>query len=301
MKPSDSIRLTRTLLGSAAALAVPIVGGATHPEVPREPLVCATPQFTDVDRQRGKGASPMSLLSKGDSLKYSPLINQHQALDYYAYQLFLAADAWSKADSLANAQGRILLAVHFLDGTPRERELVKMYASAWEGATASRVGFVFDSNETRHIRISFARPLNQSAIGNQAKTISDVRRPTMFLGELRARTDESRIRHVIQHEFGHSLGLRHEHQHPVSGISWDEPAIYTDLRPYGWSREDVRRDITQTYVMSFACKGNQGFDQTSVMIYPIPQAWTVGDFTVSGGQAISVGDTRCVQSIYRGG
>lgn len=43
---------------------------------------------------------------------------------------------------------------------------------------------------------------------------------------------------MVVDEFGHALGILHEHQNPNVNINWDEEAVYADMArsPNFWDR-----------------------------------------------------------------
>ena len=74
------------------------------------------------------------------------------------------------------------------------------------------------------IRISDDEGLkgNWSYIGTHAKQVAEDK-PTMHLD----RTDDSKtFRSTVLHEFGHALGLMHEHQHPENTVDWNTQAVF---------------------------------------------------------------------------
>ena len=52
-------------------------------------------------------------------------------------------------------------------------------------------------------------------------------------------------RDTALHEIGHTLGLKHEHQNPNSGIVWDEDAVYAYFTgpPNDWTRAKTERNV----------------------------------------------------------
>jgi hypothetical protein len=52
-------------------------------------------------------------------------------------------------------------------------------------------------------------------------------------------------RDTALHEIGHTLGLKHEHQNPNSGIVWDEDAVYAYFTgpPNNWTRAQTDRNV----------------------------------------------------------
>ena len=88
------------------------------------------------------------------------------------------------------------------------------------------------------IRISFKYTGSWSTIGIDALDVP-ANQPTMNYGWLTADTEDAEYSRVVIHEFGHTLGLIHEHQHPEGGIPYDLEKVYTatvcSSMP-GWAR-----------------------------------------------------------------
>lgn len=80
---------------------------------------------------------------------------------------------------------------------------------------------------------------------------------------------------VVVHEFGHAIGLIHEHQSPKVNIKWNESYIYDSLkRERNWDREMVYNNIINQY------ESNQinasEYDSKSVMHYKLPDSYFIG-------------------------
>ncbi|MGH2413121.1 MAG: M12 family metallopeptidase, partial [Microcystaceae cyanobacterium] len=95
------------------------------------------------------------------------------------------------------------LRIRFMEGTPQQHDIVKRYAPQW--TEHANLKFEFTDAPDAEIRIAFADDGAWSYIGTDAKSIH-VSQPTMNFGWL----DEA----VVLHEFGHAIGLAHEHQNP---------------------------------------------------------------------------------------
>ena len=60
-------------------------------------------------------------------------------------------------------------------------------------------------------------------------------------------TPQAEVRSTTLHEFGHALGLIHEHQSPTAGINWNKEVVYQDMAGQGWSRAKVDQHIFKKY------------------------------------------------------
>ena len=65
--------------------------------------------------------------------------------------------------------------------------------------------------------------------------------PTMNLGFMDGGT--------AGHEFGHAIGMAHEHQNPAGGIEWNEDVVIRDLSgpPNNWTEAMIRHNVLNKY------------------------------------------------------
>jgi len=164
--------------------------------------------------------------------------------------------------------GRVLR-VRFLDGVQAVQEKVAAIAQGW--SNFANITFVFDDDPDAEIRISFQLPGSWSYIGTDTLLIPKGQ-ATMNFGWLTPNTDDEEYSRVVLHEFGHALGMIHEHQNPAGKIPWNEQAVldYYTGPPNYWTPAQVRSNIFQTYSVDHT-KFTE-FDMDSIMRYPIPRA-----------------------------
>ena len=201
---------------------------------------------------------------------------------------------WRRSDGLTPNTGVITLGIHFLNGGDLQKTLVRNAATSWlSGELGTRMEFRFDVPRNQaHITISFNNSGNNSSIVGRESALYAQTRDTMSLSDL--------VDHVVQHEFGHALGLQHEHQHPGVGIRWNKPVVVADMALQGWTPDMVEQNIFARYSTDYACLADPRPDPELIMLYPIPLRWTLNGFKSGTNTLLSRGDRRCLEGIYRG-
>jgi serralysin len=162
--------------------------------------------------------------------------------------------------------------VGFLDGTPAQQALVKKFAEGWTAPGVANLKFSWVSADKAQIRISFAHSGSWSVIGTSCKNIAKGQ-PTMNFGWLKPGVSDAEAQRVILHEFGHALGLIHEHQNPLGSINWNKPAVYHDLSgpPNNWDKAKIDHNMFEAYPKQEI--SGTTLDSSSIMMYPIPASW----------------------------
>jgi hypothetical protein len=188
------------------------------------------------------------------------------------------------------------LRVTFLDGVAEVRGKVAAIAKEWEAV--ANITFDFVSAGASEIRVSFAeKGFSWSAVGTDALTVPSTQ-PTMNYGWLEPTTSEREYQRVVRHEFGHSIGMIHEHQNPAASgqIPWDKPKVYAYYAGQGWSHEDVDSNIFEVYAEDST--NHTTFDATSIMEYAIPDSLTIGSYAIGWNTTLSQTDIDFMKRQY---
>lgn len=152
--------------------------------------------------------------------------------------------------------------------------------------------FVFVENPNDAIvRISF-NP-NQGAwslLGTDCLNESDKTKATMNLGWFDVAT--------TIHEFGHTLGLIHEHQNPIGKtIPWDDTKVYEWAKQtHGWDKETTFTNIIKKYNRN-QINGTE-FDPKSIMLYFFPASLTTNNEGTEENLRLSKYDAQYINTVY---
>jgi len=185
-------------------------------------------------------------------------------------------------------QNGSILRVSFLEGTASQQALVKEFAPTW--SEYANLKFDFGFYPDADIRIAFRSTDGAwSYIGTECADIP-FDQPTMNLGW----QDEG----VILHEFGHAVGLIHEHQSPAGGIKWNKPVVYRDLGlpPNNWPKSVVDHNMFETYDRTLT--QFTALDPRSIMMYSFPPQWTLDGFSAPENTVLSDTDKTFIGSTY---
>ncbi|MET0741673.1 MAG: M12 family metallopeptidase [Candidatus Nanopelagicales bacterium] len=243
--------------------------------------VCYTaPEGGAVDATPRRSSEEAAALERVDNVRLRPLRTPLEA-------------AVEKHRLWANGRR---LRVRFLDGVPSVMERVATIAREWQDLTNLTLSFV--TSGTADIRISFReKGFSWSTVGTDALTVP-ASQPTMNYGWLTPSTALREYQRVVRHEFGHALGMIHEHQNPdaFGKIPWDKPKVYAYYAQQGWSKADVDQNIFEVYDEDET--NFSDYDPSSIMHYAIPEELTIGDFSIGWNTVFSALDRSFMATQY---
>jgi hypothetical protein len=180
------------------------------------------------------------------------------------------------------------LRVRFLGGTQAQRALALEQARWW--SEHANLRFVVSDDVNAEIRITFdPNDGAWSFLGTDCRHIP-LNQATMNLGFQDGGTSG--------HEFGHAIGLAHEHQNPEGGIEWNEAEVIRDLSgpPNFWDEPTIRHNVLEKYQRD-QIRGTT-FDPASIMLYAFPARWTRNGIGTNANEVISATDGSFVAMIY---
>lgn len=178
------------------------------------------------------------------------------------------------------------LRVRFMGGTAAQHKSVREQAERW--SEHANLTFEFTDAPDAEIRIAFNPDDGAwSYIGTDARKIPQ-NQPTMNIGFEDGGT--------AAHEFGHAIGLGHEHQNPSGGIEWNEEVVIRDLggSPNFWTPEQARHNVVNKYKAD-QIRGTT-FDPDSIMLYFFPGKWTKSGKGTKANSDLSAMDKAFIAS-----
>jgi Astacin (Peptidase family M12A)/Bacterial pre-peptidase C-terminal domain len=178
--------------------------------------------------------------------------------------------------------------IRFIGGTSQQQNLVRQHSVEW--TEYANLKFEFISGSNAQIRIAFNDDGAWSYIGTDNLSIPS-NQPTMNFGWL----DQG----VILHEFGHMLGMIHEHQTPFGNpIQWNKPVVNAALGgpPNNWDQPTIDHNMYAKYDVNQI--NGSDLDPKSVMLYSFPASWTLNGFHTEPNDALSAVDKEFARKVY---
>lgn len=201
--------------------------------------------------------------------------------------------------------GSTLKVCFFADrSSERQRRFLAETASIWVEGTSLSLDFGQPSqfnlcgpNEDFNIRVTFDTNVRSFSVIGSDTRLEPQSSPTMNIRS--SESSGSALRSTILHEFGHALGLRHEHQHPRGGCG-DE-----------WNWAELERRLTQlsadeikSYFGSYTERRLSfvSYDSASIMHYSFPAEFYVGGASnrcfIPKPTGLSEGDRQRITQLY---
>ncbi len=176
------------------------------------------------------------------------------------------------------------LQVRFVGGTAAQKATVREQAGWW--TAHANLTFNFNDAPGAEIRITFdPNDGAWSYVGTDCRGIP-LNEATMNLGFMDGGT--------TAHEFGHAIGLAHEHQNPAGGIQWNEAVVIRELAksPNFWDEATARHNVLRKYTAD-QVNGTR-FDPDSIMLYFFPAEWTLNGVATKANETLSTLDSAFV-------
>jgi hypothetical protein len=186
------------------------------------------------------------------------------------------------------------LKIAMYDEDQKTIDKIKSIASKW--IEHANLKFEFVSGAVGDIRIKIAQTQDgnsYSFLGTDALT----RPPEVHTMEIGPALEDDEFETTVLHEFGHALGLDHEHQHPDADIPWDLEKVYA------WYKEksNIERDQVDKNVLPLPRNTNYtygDYDPLSIMHYDIDSRLTINNWSHPGGSTLSKKDLEVIRKIY---
>ncbi|MCU0321466.1 MAG: M12 family metallopeptidase [Chitinophagaceae bacterium] len=182
-------------------------------------------------------------------------------------------------------------------GSPRLREKIKVAAKEWE--KYANISFNFVESGDANIRILVTDRGGCNSVVGTVALFKDSNEKTMNLDSNffynRGLFFDVLLTSTVQHEFGHAIGLLHEHSYKGK-ILWNKEVVYKDAEKIGWTKKDVDFQIFEQYE-SFYTNGF-AYDPLSIMHYGFNSNWTLNNVEIKSNFKISEIDKQSVALLY---
>ncbi len=287
----------RQFLQSCACMSgATLILGPSLAQAPSRRFVCTTPDsFLRQDELPSDPISPGSQPS-GATQPVTPADVDFRPTPYGTA---FRKNCWLSTDGLTPSSDKITLGVFFMAGDQATQQRVIDGANRWlQGNIPKKIAFDFSaSQEKSHIRITFDSGIGSFSLVGRENLFAPKTKRTMNL--------EDPYSPTIEHEFGHALGLEHEHMFP-GAVRWNPEKVIADMLDYKWSPKTTTEQILQRLPATTACVGDPKFNKDSVMMYPVLEGWgeykddngVWRELISAGGKNIHPRDLACIRGLY---
>jgi serralysin len=235
-----------------------------------------------------------------DQLDVYNVLNNNGALDV---SLLYSHKQWDHTEGVierASVWKKKVITVRCIDPSDYTDEFsfaLKVLSEYWGKAG---ITFVPMNTGMADVRVKFAyySNRNESEIGKFSYSSSkDSLRPSMYISIPTGRPyNPADLKRKILHEFGHALGLLHEHFHPTNKILWDTVAVnkyYTGRSPQ-WLLTNLYKRYEPTS-LAYTTR----VDTFSIMTYDISPLLTNNSFRSPLNYVPSDSDIALVKRLYK--
>lgn len=185
--------------------------------------------------------------------------------------------------------------VKFLSGSPALQAKVLSAARVWEYYANLKFEQTYGDDADIRVKLGEGSGHN-SYIGTVCRMI-DKSQETMNLDTVNMSYSAKYSTAVVQHEFGHAIGLLHEHSSPVSGIKWNKQRLYKLYKiQQGWDKDQVDFQVFRVFNQSYT--NGTKYDNRSIMHYPIDSTETLDGYWVDWNYYLSKGDKEIIAALY---
>ncbi|MGE3876843.1 MAG: hypothetical protein AB7F74_28125 [Parvibaculaceae bacterium] len=207
--------------------------------------------------------------------------------------------------------------VCFFEGSQALRDVVANVAKEWMadsnsikldfGKPGKRRTCQPDNGKEMQIRVSFSQEGYWSQVGQNSVVFAKQEEASLNLGGFMNVTPDQLSDYeigTIRHEFGHALGIEHEHQNPKGGCdneyNWDLIYSYLEGPPNNWSKDQIDWNLRQAAGDDLQLTK---FDKNSVMLYQFPADFYKKHdkskcFVPQPNSQISEGDRALLAAMY---
>lgn len=189
------------------------------------------------------------------------------------------------------------LRVRFLNGPLLLHQRVLRLAQIW--SAYANISFEPSDVEAAEVRVAFNEDDGSwSYEGTNCLAIPN-NQPTVNFGWLRSDSAIDELESVVLHEFGHVLGLAHEHNNPDAAITWKKDVVHEQMGgpPNFWSKETTENMFFSKWPRSrFPIA--KPFDPNSIVSFPIPPEWNEEGISIGRNVTISSADREFISRLY---
>ncbi|MGR3962911.1 hypothetical protein FW800_00335 [Pseudomonas sp. 910_23] len=186
-----------------------------------------------------------------------------------------------------------VLTISRLNMTQEQKDLVQHNINKWAPHTNLYLKFIDSPNGDIRITADNNSHAGWSSVGTDAKNVP-LSKPTMSIG---FKDSPDGIAATVQHEFGHALGLKHEHQHPDRTLDLNRQNIYDEYE----SRRQFSYEADNNIIRTFSrpqVTASANYDDKSIMHYGFPASRLNGGPPIPRNFKLSEDDKKFMQSLY---